>query len=136
MFSATKGPRARSLRVWMARATSSLPVPLSPWIRIVCSPGATRSTSRCSSWIGALRPRIRGALTCSRRALLTCKRAGSWTLRAAGAELSLEPSVYLGADGAVRRCQQVVLTGQTEGENSTVKWALRRQVGQRGNPQD
>ena len=29
-FTATKGPRARGLAWWMALATSSLPVPLSP----------------------------------------------------------------------------------------------------------
>ena len=40
---ATKGPDARGDAVWMARATSSLPVPLSPWMRTVASVEATRA---------------------------------------------------------------------------------------------
>ena len=67
--------------------------------------------------------------------LVTQQAAGSWTLRAAGATLSLEPSVYLDAEGRVRRSQQAVLSGETQGPATTVKWALRRQVGQRGGAQ-
>ena len=39
---ATKGWFARGLARWMARASSSLPVPLSPWIRTLASLAATR----------------------------------------------------------------------------------------------
>ncbi len=39
---ATNGRSARGLLRWMAWATSSFPVPLSPWIRTVESVGATR----------------------------------------------------------------------------------------------
>ena len=41
-LTATNGPRERGDRPWMARATSSFPVPLSPRIRTVVSVGATR----------------------------------------------------------------------------------------------
>ena len=34
-FTATKGPRTRSLSSWITRASSSLPVPLSPWMSTV-----------------------------------------------------------------------------------------------------
>jgi hypothetical protein len=39
---ATKGWFARTLARWIARASSSLPVPLSPWISTLASPAATR----------------------------------------------------------------------------------------------
>ena len=41
-FTATKGPTARSLASWIARATSSLPVPVSPKIVTVARVGAAR----------------------------------------------------------------------------------------------
>ena len=40
---ATNGPWARALRLWRARATSSLPVPLSPVTNTDASVCATRS---------------------------------------------------------------------------------------------
>ena len=39
---ATNGWLARGLARWMARARSSLPLPLSPWMRMLASPAATR----------------------------------------------------------------------------------------------
>ncbi|MGD1880365.1 MAG: heparinase II/III family protein [Kiloniellaceae bacterium] len=51
---------------------------------------------------------------------------GGWRLRSAGAALALEPSVYLGQPGQLRRSQQIVLSGRAEGEETTVKWALQR----------
>jgi hypothetical protein len=39
------GPSARCERLWMYRATTSLPVPLSPWINTVDPVGATTSAS-------------------------------------------------------------------------------------------
>ncbi len=52
----TKGPRARGERSWRARATSSLPVPVSPRTSTVASEGATRESSAKSARIGALEP--------------------------------------------------------------------------------
>src|SRR5580704_17888546 len=46
-FNLTKGRPHRELRLCIACAISSLPVPVSPWIKTVESVGATRST--CSS---------------------------------------------------------------------------------------
>ncbi len=53
---ATNGPAARRLLRWIARATSSLPVPLSPRISTVELDGATLAIWRCSSRIFALTP--------------------------------------------------------------------------------
>jgi hypothetical protein len=54
----TNGRSARGERSWMARATSSLPVPLSPRSRTEDSVGATRSTMRRMSCIFGLRVMI------------------------------------------------------------------------------
>jgi hypothetical protein len=45
-FSLMKVRSLRGLSRWMARASSSLPVPVSPWIRTVASVGATVSICR------------------------------------------------------------------------------------------
>ena len=44
-FTVTNGPAARLLCWWMARATSSLPLPVSPWMRTVTGMAATRPIS-------------------------------------------------------------------------------------------
>ena len=59
--------------------------------------------------------------------LLRVGRGGGWRFRAHGAEVALEPSVYLGRPGEVRRSQQIVLSGRTAGGETTVKWALHKQ---------
>jgi uncharacterized heparinase superfamily protein len=59
-------------------------------------------------------------------ALLRPGRAGGWRFRAKGAALTLEPSVYLGQAGEVRRSQQIVLSGSGEPGETTVKWALQK----------
>ena len=53
---ATNGRSARRLLLWIARATSSLPVPLSPVISTVESLGATRPMRRKSARITGLSP--------------------------------------------------------------------------------
>ncbi|MHA1599950.1 MAG: heparinase II/III family protein [Alphaproteobacteria bacterium] len=59
-------------------------------------------------------------------ALLHLEKNGAWELCATGARVSLEPSVYLGRKGEVRRSQQIVLTGHAGHNGASVKWALRR----------
>jgi hypothetical protein len=51
-----KGAPARVLRRWSARATSSLPVPLSPVMRTVVRLGATFSTRPHTAFIAWLSP--------------------------------------------------------------------------------
>ena len=73
-FSATNGPSARRLPSWSARATSSLPAPVSPSTSTGSSLGATRTTRAISWRIGSLpatsferRTRISGSPSMSRR---------------------------------------------------------------------
>lgn len=66
-----------------------------------------------------------------RSVVLRLPKGGGWRLRAAGAAVGLEPSVYLGRPGQVRRSQQIVLSGITQtpaqdGNAAVVKWALQR----------
>jgi uncharacterized heparinase superfamily protein len=55
-------------------------------------------------------------------ALLRLPSGGGWRLRAKGARLSIEDSVYLGAEP--RRCAQIVL--QAEEGQTAVQWAITR----------
>ena len=55
-FIFTKGWARRGDSSWMARATSSLPVPFSPRIRMGTSAGAARSTSARSAAIAGVSP--------------------------------------------------------------------------------
>ena len=59
-------------------------------------------------------------------ALLRLPKGGGWCLRAGGAVLGLEPSIYLGRGGEIRRGQQVVLTGHCAPQGVKVKWAITR----------
>ena len=55
-FTVMNGRSARSLWMWMLIATSSLPTPLSPVIRILASDCATRRISCCSAIMAGLLP--------------------------------------------------------------------------------
>ena len=66
-LTATKRRSRRSLAAWMARATSSFPVPVSPSIRTVVGDGATRATSASTSRIAALSPTISSGAAVSLR---------------------------------------------------------------------
>ncbi len=57
-LTATKGPEARLLRRWISRASSSLPVPVSPVISTLMSVAATRCSLRKISSIDGHEPMI------------------------------------------------------------------------------
>ena len=70
-LTATKERSARPLRWWIERATSSLPVPVSPAISTVARLGATRAIRSRTRSIAGLRPTIStpgpASFTCRRR---------------------------------------------------------------------
>lgn len=77
-----------------------------------------------------LHPSVRASLLHNgNAALLRTAHGAGWRLRAAGAAVALADSVYLGSGIDMRRCQQITLSGETEGAGATVKWALRREDG-------
>ena len=51
-----------------------------------------------------------------------------WRLRASRAKIDLAESIYFGTGGA-KRTQQAVLSGRTDSDGATVKWALHREGG-------
>lgn len=75
-----------------------------------------------------LHPEVSASLAQGQDAvLLRLPKGDGWRLRAKGGEVALEPSVYLGRGGEVRRTQQVVVTGQTTPPETLVQWALQRE---------
>ena len=59
-------------------------------------------------------------------AILRLPKGGGWCLRASSAVLGLEPSIYLGRSGEIRRGQQVVLSSHCAPQGVKVKWAIKR----------
>jgi hypothetical protein len=59
------GPLERGLRSWMARAISSLPVPVSPTMRTQAREGATWRVVRTTSRKPALQPIMPGSVKLS-----------------------------------------------------------------------
>ncbi len=57
-FTLMRGMARWALRSWMARATSSLPVPVSPVMSTVLRARATRSMAEITSRVPRLRPTI------------------------------------------------------------------------------
>ncbi|MDJ0949906.1 MAG: heparinase II/III family protein [Alphaproteobacteria bacterium] len=60
--------------------------------------------------------------------LLHLPSQGVWRLDAAGAELSLEDSVYLGAPGGICRTKQAVISRDIDGAATHVDWRILRQA--------
>jgi uncharacterized heparinase superfamily protein len=60
-------------------------------------------------------------------ALLRLPKGGGWRFMARGAQMSLEPSVYLGDESQSRRSEQIVLSGRIAAD-TTVSWSLRREA--------
>ena len=74
-------------------------------------------------------PAVRASMIQDGAAVLLRLPGGTgWRLRAGGAKVDLAESIYFGAGGA-KRTQQAVLSGRTDGDGGTVKWALRREGG-------
>ena len=73
----TNGPPRRGLAAWSARATSSLPVPLSPWISTLLSLWRRLSTLRWSARIAARAPDQLGARRRARAALARARGCGA-----------------------------------------------------------
>jgi uncharacterized heparinase superfamily protein len=75
-----------------------------------------------------LHPEIQASATSGGSVLLRLKSGLFWRFHAAGAAVNLAESVYLGT-GALRRSQQVILSGFAGPEGISVKWAMRRERG-------
>ena len=75
-----------------------------------------------------LHPNVRASLTQDGTAILLRLSGGAgFRFLAGNAGLALEDSIYFG-NGMLRRTQQIVLTGQTDGDATGVQWSLKREV--------
>lgn len=76
-----------------------------------------------------LHPAVQASMVQDGGAILLRLPGGTgWRLRASGAKIDLAESIYFGTGGA-KRTQQAVLSGRTDSDGATVKWALRREGG-------
>ncbi len=98
-LTATKGPSARAERAWMARAASSLPVPLGPWISTLCSPGAMVSMVCFSRWMAGDDPTM---VRSPRSAMVRLRSRFSRTTELSRAMWPMRCSTSSGWNGLVR----------------------------------
>jgi uncharacterized heparinase superfamily protein len=73
-----------------------------------------------------LHPSVDARLVDASAVLLRLPSGLVWRLRATGAELSLAESIYLGS-GELKKTQQIVLSGTTDANGASVRWAIRRE---------
>ena len=74
-----------------------------------------------------LHPTIRASLVHDGSAVLLRLPGGDgWRFSVGANPVELMPTVYMGERGRVRRSEQIVVSGSTEGGQGIVKWALRR----------
>lgn len=95
--------------------------------------GNSRQTSEAGNRAFAIRfhfhPAVQASMVQDGAAVLLRLPGGTgWRLRASGAKIDLAESIYFGSGGA-KRTQQAVLSGRTEPDGATVKWALHREGG-------
>jgi uncharacterized heparinase superfamily protein len=75
-----------------------------------------------------LHPAVKLARTEANAVTLTLPSGATWRFTS-DAELDLADGVYLGAGDAIRKTQQIVITGQTGSAPTTVKWTLKKAAG-------
>lgn len=75
-----------------------------------------------------LHPKVQVSLLANQSsALLKTPSGAGWRMRVKGAAMSLTDSIYLGGDQDTKRTQQILLTGVTAPNETSVKWALQRE---------
>ena len=109
-LTAMKALPRRGERSWSAFATSSLPVPDSPWISTVLETGAICSILTSTSWIGALSPTMPVRSCSRRRSISRCAMATTSSGRAGFVITPVTPSwaalsAILGVGGLEQRQQ-------------------------------
>ncbi|MSO93440.1 MAG: hypothetical protein EXQ86_08590 [Rhodospirillales bacterium] len=76
-----------------------------------------------------LHPDVQASLVQDGTAVLLRLESGAgWRFRASGGTIGLEESVYLGQRGAIRRAEQIVVSGGLDGNGATVKWSIGREL--------
>jgi uncharacterized heparinase superfamily protein len=79
-----------------------------------------------------LHPDVHASITQNgQAALLKLAKGSFWRMRVQGGEVALAESASIGAEGRVRRTQQLVIMGMIEGDRTEVKWLMQREGGRR-----
>lgn len=74
-----------------------------------------------------LHPSVRASLVQDGESVLLRLPSGmGWRFRAKGGVTGLRESVYLGIDGEMKRCEQIVVSGATQDRGARLKWAFAR----------
>ncbi|HEY4162148.1 MAG TPA: heparinase II/III family protein, partial [Dongiaceae bacterium] len=60
-------------------------------------------------------------------ALLKLPKGSFWRVRIQGGEIALAESASIGAQGRVRRTQQLVVMGPIDNDRTEVKWLIQRE---------
>jgi uncharacterized heparinase superfamily protein len=76
-----------------------------------------------------LHPSVKAARASDRKSVVLTLPSGATWRFGADAEIDLADGVYLGSGDAIRKTQQIVISGITGGEPTTVKWALKKATG-------
>jgi uncharacterized heparinase superfamily protein len=75
-----------------------------------------------------LHPDVRATLAEDRASVSLRTASGiGWRFLALGGSLGFDESTYLGGSDQPRRCQQIVVTGTTQKDDTRVKWAFRNE---------
>ncbi len=74
-----------------------------------------------------LHPKVKISILHNQKsALLKLSNGDAWRLRISGADIKLTDSIYFGDDGKFKRNQQIILSGITQVNKTSIKWALRQ----------
>jgi uncharacterized heparinase superfamily protein len=75
-----------------------------------------------------LHPGVQASITQNgQAALLKLPKGSFWRVRIQGGEIALAESASIGAEGRVRRTQQLVVMGAIESDRTEVKWLIQRE---------
>ena len=76
-----------------------------------------------------LHPSVKAARGADRKSVVLTLPSGATWRFGADADIDLADGVYLGSGDAIRKTQQIVISGASGGEPTTVKWALKKATG-------
>ena len=76
-----------------------------------------------------LHPSVKAARGADRKSVVLTLPSGTAWRFGADADVDLADGVYLGSGDAIRKTQQIVISGASGGEPTTVKWALKKATG-------
>ncbi|MFQ5534384.1 MAG: heparinase II/III family protein [Sphingomonadales bacterium] len=94
---------------------------------IVNGPGAERNGGLSFDVRFHLHPTVNSSIVQNGESvLLRLPRGGGWRFHARGGAISVEESIYLGQQGASRRCEQIVVSSRLSGTETAINWSIKQ----------